>query len=78
MTVFAVFLLSFFAGIWDKPVSGVGCLSPPVNLDFNDFQNSDWRKLEWHKTTGGKNANSVSGKKPRNKFYASTVLKRIP
>ncbi|WP_217957225.1 hypothetical protein [Acutalibacter muris] len=35
VTAFAVFLLSFFAGIWDKPISGVGCRSPPDNLNFS-------------------------------------------
>ena len=76
ITAFAVFLLSFFAGIWDKPVSSVGCRSPPANLDFS--KNSDWRKLEWHITTDGKNANGVSGKKPRKEFYGNAVLTRIP
>ncbi|RAZ95735.1 hypothetical protein DK853_28380 [Klebsiella oxytoca] len=42
---FAVFLLSFFAGICRMAVSVVGCRSPPFNLDLNDFQNSDWRCL---------------------------------
>ena len=68
MTALAVFLLSFFAGIRRKAVSDVGCRSPPFNLDFNDFQNSDWRKLEWHITTDGKNENGVSGKRPRKDF----------
>ncbi|MCI8408496.1 MAG: hypothetical protein HFJ09_04395 [Lachnospiraceae bacterium] len=70
--------MSFFAGIWDKIVSGVSCRSPPFNLDFDDFQNSDWRKLEWHITTDGKNANGVFGKKPRKEFYGNAVLTRIP
>ena len=34
VTAFAVFLLSFFVGIRCKAVSGIGCRSPPVNLDF--------------------------------------------
>ena len=41
LTAFAVFLLSLFVKIQDKPVSGVGCRSPPANLDFQ--KNSDWR-----------------------------------
>ena len=45
VTAFAVFLLSLFAEMRRKAVSGVGCRSPPFNLDFNDFQNSDWRCL---------------------------------
>ena len=40
-TAFTVFLLSFFVGIRRKAVSGVGCRSPPANLDFQ--KNSDWR-----------------------------------
>jgi len=64
ITALAFFLLPFFAGICRRAASGVGCRSPPLNLDFNDFQNSDWRKLKWHITTDGKNANGVSGKKP--------------
>ncbi|NBH19937.1 hypothetical protein D3Z55_21715 [Clostridiaceae bacterium] len=43
ITTFAVFLLSIFAGIRRKAVSGVGCRSPPANLDFQ--KNSDWRYL---------------------------------
>ena len=38
MTAFAVFLLSLFVGIKDKPISGVGCRSPPFNLDFQKFR----------------------------------------
>ena len=34
MTAFAVFLLSFFAGIRRKAVSGVGCRSSPFNLEI--------------------------------------------
>ena len=41
LTAFAVFLLSIFAGIRRKAISGVGCRSPPANLDFQ--KNSDWR-----------------------------------
>ena len=41
LTAFAVFLLSFFVRTQDKPVFGVGCRSPPANLDFQ--KNSDWR-----------------------------------
>ncbi|NBI88803.1 hypothetical protein D3Z47_22545 [Lachnospiraceae bacterium] len=36
---FAVFLLSFFVRTRRKAVSGIGCRSPPVNLDFQ--KNSD-------------------------------------
>ncbi|NBH85799.1 hypothetical protein D7X88_17840 [bacterium C-53] len=46
VTAFAVFLLSIFAKIRRKAVSAVGCRSPPLNLDFSDFQNSDWRYLQ--------------------------------
>ncbi len=41
VTALAVFLLSFFVGIRRRAVSGVGCRSPPFNLDFQ--KNSDWR-----------------------------------
>ena len=41
VTAFAVFLLSFFVISRRKAVSGVGCRSPPANLDFQ--KNSDWR-----------------------------------
>jgi len=41
ITAFAVFLLSIFAGIRRKAISGVGCRSPPANLDFQ--KNLDWR-----------------------------------
>ena len=34
LTISAVFLLSLFVGKQDKPVFGVGCRSPPFNLDF--------------------------------------------
>ena len=40
VTAFAVFLLSFFVRTRRKAVSGIGCRSPPVNLDFQ--KNSDW------------------------------------
>ena len=39
VTAFAVFLLSFFVVARRKAVSGIGCRSPPVNLDFQ--KNSD-------------------------------------
>ena len=35
MTAFAVFLLSLFVEIRRKAISGVGCRSPPANLDFS-------------------------------------------
>ena len=70
--------MSLFVGIQGKHTFGVGCRSPPFNLDFNDFENSDWRKLKWHITTDGKNANGVSEKKPRKRFYESMVSMRIP
>jgi hypothetical protein len=38
MTAFAVFCLSLFVGTQDKPISGVGCRSPPFNLDFQKFR----------------------------------------
>ena len=38
MTTFAVFLLSIFEEICDKHFSGVGCRSPPANLDFQKFR----------------------------------------
>ena len=41
VTALTVFLLSFFVGIRRKAISGVGCRSPPANLDFQ--KNSDWR-----------------------------------
>ena len=41
LNAFAVFLLSFFVGTRRRAVSGVGCCSPPANLDFS--KNSDWR-----------------------------------
>ena len=44
ITTFAVFLLSIFAGIRRKAVSGVGCRSPPANLDFQ--KNSDWQAVK--------------------------------
>ena len=34
-TAFAVFLLSFFVISRRKAVSGVGCRSPPANLDYS-------------------------------------------
>ncbi len=42
VTAFAVFLLSFFVATRRKAVSGIGCRSPPVNLDFQKIQ-IDWR-----------------------------------
>lgn len=30
--------MPIFVGIQDKPVSGVGCRSPPANLDFSKIQ----------------------------------------
>ncbi|RGC80893.1 hypothetical protein DW241_10095 [Hungatella hathewayi] len=38
---FAVFLLSFFIGIRRRAVSGMRCRSPPFNLDFYVFKDSD-------------------------------------
>ena len=34
VTALTVFLLSFFVGIRRKAISGVGCRSPPANLDY--------------------------------------------
>ena len=76
MTTFAVFLLSLFAGIWHKPVSGVGCRSPPANLDFS--KNSDWRKQKCHSIMAEKKRNGGSGKKPRKSSYGAWVSVRIP
>lgn len=39
--------MSLFAERCKKTICGVGCRSPPFNLDLNDFQNPDWRKLKW-------------------------------
>ena len=36
----ADFFVSLFAEHCKKLICGVGCRSPPFNLDFNDFQNS--------------------------------------
>ena len=38
---FAVFLLSFFVGKCRKALTGIRCRSPPFNLDFYIFKNSD-------------------------------------
>lgn len=39
MTAFAVFLFSFFVGTRRKAVFGVGCRSPPSNLEISqNFQ----------------------------------------
>ena len=38
LTAFAVFLLSFFVELSRKPVCGVGCRSPPINLKFQKFR----------------------------------------
>ena len=35
VTALTVFLLSFFVGIRRKAISGVGCRSPPANLDYS-------------------------------------------
>ena len=45
VTAFAVFLLSFFVISRRKAVSGVGCRSPPANLDFQ--KNSDWQAVKY-------------------------------
>ena len=37
--------MSIFAGIRRKAVSGVGCRSPPANLDFQ--KNSDWQAVKY-------------------------------
>ena len=34
VTAFAVFLLSFFAGLRSRALFIIGCRSPPSNLDF--------------------------------------------
>ncbi|NBJ82646.1 hypothetical protein D5274_12480 [bacterium 1XD42-94] len=43
VTAFAVFLLSFFAGLRRRALFIIGCRSPPSNLNFQP-KNSDWRK----------------------------------
>ena len=63
MTAFAVFLLSLFVGIKDKPTSGVGCRSPPFNLDFQKIQIGG--KTVWLTTKPKKKRNGGSGKKPK-------------
>ncbi len=35
LTTFAVFCLSLFVATKEKPISGIGCRSPPFNLDFS-------------------------------------------
>ena len=39
---FAVFLLSFLVGKCRRTIIGVKCRSPPFNLDFYVFKDSDW------------------------------------
>jgi hypothetical protein len=53
----------FFVAIKDKPKFGVGCRSPPFNLNYQ--KNSDWRKGKWLLIKVKKNENGGSGKKPR-------------
>ena len=63
MTAFAVFCLSLFVGIKDKPISGVGCRSPPFNLDFSKIQIGG--KTVWLTIKPKKKRNGGSGKKPK-------------
>ena len=49
MTAFAVFCLSLFVGIKDKPLSDVGCRSPPYQSGFFKFQ-IDRRNRQWVKS----------------------------
>jgi len=44
VTAFAVFLLSFFFATRRKAVSGIGCRSPPVNLDFQKNSHCPMKK----------------------------------
>ena len=55
---FAVFLLSFLVGKCRRTIIGVKCRSPPFNLDFYVFKDSDWleeKRMAYNKsvlTTG--------------------------
>lgn len=57
MTAFAVFLLSLFVGIKDKPIFAVGCRSPPLSIWI--FQISDWQEEQ---TMGEKHPNRKKDK----------------
>ena len=59
LTAFAVFLLSIFVKAQDKPVSCVGCRSPPVNLNFYKIQIGG--KKKWHTTMERQSADGGSG-----------------
>ena len=49
VTAFAVFHLSFFAGIWDKPVSGVENGTNDINGTFIFTQNSvTFKYMNWN------------------------------
>lgn len=76
MTAFAVFLLSFFAGIWHKPVSAVGCRSPPCQSGF--FKKFRLEETGMSFNYGREEKNGDSGKKPRKSSYGAWVSMRIP
>jgi hypothetical protein len=63
LTTFAVFCLSLFVVTKDKTISGVGCRSPPFNLDFQKIQIGG--KTVWLTTKPEKKRNGGSGKKPK-------------
>lgn len=63
VTAFAVFLLSLFVEIRRKAISGVGCRSPPANLDFSKkfrleetkvFDNTNPYTIRFEETDGRK------------------------
>ena len=59
VTTFAVFLLSFFVRTRRKAISGIGCRSPPFNLDFKKIQ-IDWRKLQCLKSIQTEKRTSIT------------------
>lgn len=40
--------MPIFVGIQDKPVSGVGCRSPPAHLDFSKIQGLEVKKMSFN------------------------------
>ena len=62
---FAVFLLSFFVGTRRRAVSGVGCRSPPANLDFQ-------QKIQ----IGGKNMEGNRPKRRKDKYNPYTIFEK--
>ena len=73
--IFADFFVSFFTGTQDKSASGVGCRSPPHNLNFSKKFRL-WGKGEWHITTVKKNGNGDSGKRLRKRYWGDTVFQK--